>query len=118
VPLSLLLHHNLAERTAIDSDAMEEARLRDLLQRVMSVQSQVESAAFKRRRTKYCFAVSRARERGWRFTTRVVCPACHASAIRRSHRRSQREYLLSAFVLPFRCMQCETRFFISRVARV
>lgn len=89
-----------------------------LLQRVRSVQSHVESAAFERRRTKDTIAVSRARDWGWRFTTRVLCPACHSSEIRRSHRRSLREYLLSAFMLPFRCMQCETRFFISRVARV
>ena len=97
---------------------MEEARLMGLLRRVTSVQSHVESVAFERRRPNQAFAVSGARDWEWRFTTRVLCPACHSSEIRRSHRRSPREYLLSVFMLPYRCMQCETRFFISRIARV
>lgn len=90
----------------------------DLVQRVMSVQAHVDAAAFERRRRLFVFASNRERDGEWRFTTRVACPACYSRAIRRSHRRSPREYLLSAFMLPFRCLQCGTRFFLSRLARV
>src|SRR5260370_36541119 len=44
-------------------------------------------------------------------TAPINCPACHASSIRRSKRRSVRDYLLSAAgILPWRCANCHTRF--------
>jgi len=44
-------------------------------------------------------------------TAPINCPACHASSIRRSKRRSVRDYLFSVGgVLPWRCETCRTRF--------
>jgi len=44
-------------------------------------------------------------------TAPISCPACHTSNIRRSKRRSVRDFLFSAAgVLPWRCETCRTRF--------
>src|SRR6266481_8534288 len=44
-------------------------------------------------------------------TAPISCPACHTSSIRRSKRRSVRDFLFSAAgVLPWRCKTCQTRF--------
>ena len=44
-------------------------------------------------------------------TTPISCPACHASSIRRSKRRSAQDHLFAfAGVLPWRCETCQTRF--------
>jgi hypothetical protein len=41
----------------------------------------------------------------------ITCPACQASTIRRSKRRSVQDYLLSVGgILPWRCETCRTRF--------
>ena len=49
-------------------------------------------------------------------TSPLTCPACHASNARRSRRRTLSDYLLSITgVLPWRCQECETRFYSRRV---
>ena len=42
----------------------------------------------------------------------MTCPNCHGSDSRRSRRRSAKDYLFSVVgVLPWRCSECETRFY-------
>jgi hypothetical protein len=44
---------------------------------------------------------------------RISCPDCGSLLIHRSRKRGIFEYVLSAiiFVHPFRCKECDTRFF-------
>ena len=52
----------------------------------------------------------------FRLTRHWECPVCHSTILLRSHRQRRVEFWLSPFMLPFRCDECGTRFFISRPA--
>jgi hypothetical protein len=48
----------------------------------------------------------------WLFTIQQACPNCRSRFFHRSHRRNRLEFGMSRIALPFRCDECNTRFFL------
>ena len=48
--------------------------------------------------------------------SKLQCPRCDSDRIRRSHRRSLMERILTGLLLPYRCDFCNFRFFLLKWA--
>ena len=97
---------------------MYEPRLSELVARVESVKHRALTAILHHHQRAGFRASRGVRDGTWRVTTRFHCPVCYSASIRRSHRRNELEHLFSFIFVPFRCRECDTRFFISRLVRI
>ena len=103
------------------ADRIFSQRISNLLERVDIIQSKTEAALrgvpVRRLRRGSLRDGRRGINTGRvRYTVRMKCPLCRSRIIERSRRRNELEHLMSLFVLPFRCCECRTRFFVTRIA--
>jgi hypothetical protein len=102
-------------------------RLAELGQRVDALNAARQAALWRKRNleirrhvlrgwTQNCEnGVVRGAQQPWILTSTLRCPMCSSEVLHRSHRYGYLEWILSFASLPFRCDDCGTRFFVSRI---